>query len=75
MILFGVVVFTMATPTQAASRESIITMKYWSDYVSSLFCECNRAYHSSTDHEGYRAVSNDMNGEYDWNDDKNTEDT
>ena len=81
MILFGVVVFTMTTPTQASSRESIITTKYWKDYASSLFCECNRFCNSSTDHEGYRVVNSDdminsdINGEYNRNEDENTEDT
>lgn len=47
-------------------------MRYWSDYASFLFCECNRFCHGSTDHdyEGYNAVKSSdtidsvINGEY-----------
>ena len=57
MILLGVVLFTMTTPTQAAPRESIITVKYWRDYVSSLFCELNISRQRSSDQEGYARVN------------------
>ena len=57
MILLGVVLFTMTTPTQASPRESIITVKYWRDYLSSLFCECNVFRQRSSDQEGYRRVN------------------
>ena len=57
MILLGVVLFTMTTPTQASPRESIITVKYWRDYLSSLFCECNVFRQRSSDQEGYGRVN------------------
>ena len=57
MILLGVVLFTMTIPTQASLRESIITVKYWRDYMSSLFCEWNIFKQRSSDPEGYRAVN------------------
>ena len=59
MILLGVVLFTMTTPTQASPRESIITVKYWRDYLSSLFCECNIFRQRSSDQEGYGRVNTD----------------
>ena len=68
----------MTTLTQASPRESIITLNYWSDYVSSLFCECHRFWHRSG---GYRAVNtSDMvgstdNNEHDRNGNENTDDT
>ena len=57
MILIGVALFTVTTPTQASRRESLITMKYWSDYASSLFCECTRSQYRSAEQEGYRAMN------------------
>ena len=55
-ILTGVTLFTATTPSQASPRESLITMKYWSDYASSLFCECNGFQHRSAEQEGYRTM-------------------
>ena len=57
MILVGVVLFTMTMPEQASPRESLVTVKYWRDYASSLFCECNRFWQRSGDQEGYRAMN------------------
>ena len=57
MILIGVGLFTMSIPMQASPRESLITMKYWSDYASSLFCECSRCQHKSAEHKGYRPMN------------------
>ena len=71
MILIGVVLFTITMPKQASPRESIITMKYWSDYVSSLFCECNKFW---SNQEGYRVIdtTDSMdNGDDDDDDDRN----
>ena len=59
LILVGVVLFTVATPTQASPRESIITVKYWSDYASSLLCECDRFCHKTTDRGDYRVMDTD----------------
>jgi len=56
MILIGVVLFTVKMPRQASSRESIITVKYWSDYASFLCCECNEFWHTSANREGYRVM-------------------
>ena len=70
----------MTTLTQASPRESIVTLNYWSDYASSIFCECHRFWHRSRS-SGYRAVNtSDMvgstdNSEYDSNGNENTEDT
>ena len=57
MILIGLGLFTMSILMQASPRESLITMKYWSDYASSLFCECNRRQHKSAEQEGYRPMN------------------
>ena len=59
MILVGVVLFTMTMPEQASPRESLVTVKYWRDYASSLFCECNRFWQRSGDQAGYRAMNTD----------------
>ena len=79
MILIGVVLFTLTTPTQALPRESIVTMKYWNDYASSLCCECYKFQHKFSDQEGYRVmnitdvVDSTDNDDNDRN--ENTEDT
>ena len=39
MILIGVIIFTIITPKQASAKESVVKVKYWSTYASSLFCE------------------------------------
>ena len=57
MILIGVAMFTVITPTQASPRESLVTLKYWSDYASSLFCEYNGFCCSFTEQEGYSAIN------------------
>ena len=77
MILIGVGLFTVTTPTQASPRESLVTMKYWSDYASSLFCECNRFQHKSAEQEGYRPMNTaDVSDNADDNeDDERTENT
>ena len=43
----GVALFTVITPTQGSRRESLVTVKYWSDYAPSLFYECN-GFHCSS---------------------------
>jgi len=57
MILIGVAMFTVITPTQAPPRESLVTLKYWSDYASSLFCECNGICCSFAEQEGYSPMN------------------
>jgi len=53
--------FTMVTPKQASLKESIITVKYWSNYASSLFCEW-KCFNGSDSHkqEGYHTVKTDL---------------
>ena len=80
MILLGVMLFTMTTPTQALPRESIITVKYWRDYMISLFCKCITFWQRSNNQEDYRAVkTSEMTYSADNNDDHDrieiTEDT
>ena len=82
MILIGVALFTVITPTQASRRESLVTVKYWSDYASSLFCECNGFHCSGAEQEGYSAMntgdvadSTETTDNDDDDDDKRTEST
>ncbi|XP_065908175.1 solute carrier family 35 member F2-like [Dysidea avara] len=61
MILIGVIMFTILTPKQASPSESIMAKKYWSNYISSLFCEwkCLDA-PVSREQEGYHTVQTDL---------------
>ena len=53
--------FTMVTPKQASPKESIVTIKYWSNYASSLFCEWKCLNGSdSLKQEGYHTVQTDI---------------
>ena len=53
--------FTILTPKQASPSESIMAKKYWSNYISSLFCEwkCLDA-PVSREQEGYHTVQTDL---------------